>query len=276
MSRVAVVTVVRGRHDHLARQLRSLAAGTARPDHVLVSMGDSEITPSSRWAEDADVVGIDADPRALPLAAARNLGARRAIERGAETVVFLDVDCLAGPRLVEGYDEVVSRTPTTIWSGPVTYLPPGLPESALPRPWELDDPHPARPAPAEGEVVAGAEPDLFWSLSFAVHRQTWERSGGFCERYVGYGAEDTDFGRQVAGRGIGLGWAGTPRAYHQHHPTHDPPVQHLHDILRNGAVFYERWGRWPMLGWLEAFEARGLVERDGDGWRLRQVPQKVW
>lgn len=264
--RVAVVTTVHGRHEHLARQARSLAAGGHRPDHVLVAMGDP-VLDGRRGQDGLHVVAMDADPDALPLAAARNLGARTAIERGAETIVFLDVDCLAGADLVAGYDRTVARWPGTIWSGPVTYLPAGLTENQLARPWGLDDPHPARPSPEPGEVVHDAEADLFWSLSFAMDRRTWLRSGGFCERYVGYGGEDTDFAHQAAGRGLGFGWVGDARAYHQHHPTNDPPVQHLDAILANGALFHERWGRWPMVGWLEAFERLGLVERSAGTWR---------
>jgi len=50
---------------------------------------------------------------------------------------------------------------------------------------------------------------------------------------------------------LGLGWVGGARAYHQHHPVSSPPVEHLDDILRNGRLFHERWGEWPMTGWLE-------------------------
>ena len=70
----------------------------------------------------------------------------------------------------------------------------------------------------------------------------------------------------LASRGIPLGWAGSGRAYHQHHPVEQPPTGHLDDLLRNGAVFHRRWGEWPMGGWLREFERRGLVERRGDAW----------
>ena len=43
-------------------------------------------------------------------------------------------------------------------------------------------------------------------------------------------------------------------------------VPHLEAILRNGGLYHRRWGRWPMIGWLEAFEKRGLVRRDGVDW----------
>ena len=258
--RPAVVTIAHGRHDHLARQVRSLQDQSLAADHVVVAMGD----PSLRVP--GQVVHLDADPAALPLATARNLGARTALSRGADAVVFLDVDCLAGPDLVHGYADAVRSDPDRVWSGPVTYLPPGLTDEELRRPWLLDDPHPARPAPVHGEVVLDGDPDLFWSLSFALSGAAWERTGGFCEDYVGYGGEDTDFGHSAAARGLGLGWVGAARAYHQHHPTSEPPVQHLEDILRNGAVFNQRWGWWPMRGWLEGFEELGLVRRTADGW----------
>lgn len=63
-----------------------------------------------------------------------------------------------------------------------------------------------------------------------------------------------------------MAWTGDARAYHQHHPVSDPPVEHLDDLLRNGAIFHRRWGEWPMRGWFEALEQRGLVRRAGEGW----------
>ncbi|MEV8529436.1 DUF6381 family protein [Streptomyces sp. NPDC052000] len=79
------------------------------------------------------------------------------------------------------------------------------------------------------------DPRLFWSLSFALTAATWERVGGLCEDYTGYGAEDTDFAARATSRGVGLWWVGGAPAYHQYHPTHSPPVQHLDDILRDGG-----------------------------------------
>jgi N-acetylglucosaminyl-diphospho-decaprenol L-rhamnosyltransferase len=266
--KIAVVTIVRGRHAHLVAQQRSLLHGSRQPTvYVVVSMGDPELAPHLMPELEGHVVDIPADPQRLPLAAARNLGAGRAFDEGADAVIMLDVDCLAGHDLVHGYAECVATEPSIVWSGPVTYLPPAGPQgydvAALA---ELDDPHPARPAPPPGDLVRGASPDLFWSLSFVAHHSAWEIVGGFCEEYAGYGAEDTDFGHSVISRGAELGWAGTPRAYHQHHTTFDPPVQHLDDILRNGQIFHSRWGRWPMEGWLRDFERMGLVERHGDTW----------
>ena len=134
----------------------------------------------------------------------------------------------------------------------------------------LASPHPARPVPPEDEVQRGGDHALFWTLSFAVTAATWRRVGGFCEDYVGYGGEDTDFGQVAARAGVDLAWVGGAWAYHQHHATETPPVRHLADILRNAALFHRRWGWWPMSGWLSAFAERGLARHDpaADRWVL--------
>jgi hypothetical protein len=62
-----------------------------------------------------------------------------------------------------------------------------------------------------------------------------------------------------------MGWIGDARAYHQWHPVSRPPVEHLDDIVRNAEIYRARWGTTPMLGWLEAFEDRGLVRRGERG-----------
>ena len=140
----------------------------------------------------------------------------------------------------------------------------------LPATTDYDDPgswagsatvHGFRPRPADGAVEAGPH-ELFWSLSFAATSALWQHVGGFDEGYSGYGGEDTDFGLVARDRGVDVLWVGGATAYHQHHPTADPPVQHLDDILANGARFARRWGFWPMRGWLDAFEQRGLVTLD--------------
>lgn len=271
--KVGVVTVAHGRHEHLALQRRSLDASTVLPGvHVLVAMDDAVL---ESWSPGGPVpTAVVPMPGAgpLPLARARNAGVERALQEGAEVVVGLDVDCLASPTLVEGYARAAAGPHgDALLCGPVAYLPPPPPGG-----YDLDAvehlalPHPARPAPEPGEVArAGDDHHLFWSLSYAVTAATWRRLGGFDERYVGYGAEDTDLGRRAASLGIDLAWVGSARASHQHHPVSSPPVEHVDDIVRNAGLYHRTWGEWPMQGWLDAFEERGLVERLPDGRYVR-------
>lgn len=264
--RTAVVTLVHRRHEHLALQQQMLGRSGIAPDsYVVVAMDDPDL---ARWQPESEprpvVVQTARGRRGLPLAQARNLGAELAIDAGAELVIFLDVDCLPDTDLIATYRRAAQSAEASgfLLCGPVAYLP-----AAPPGGYALDSlgehpPHPARPAPLRGELASGGDPNLFWSLSFAVTASVWRRIGGFYEGYQGYGGEDTDFAQTASRRGVGLVWVGGALAYHQHHPSSTPPVQHLDDIVRNGALFASRWGWWPMQGWLDAFVGMGLLDFD--------------
>ncbi|KPN58735.1 glycosyltransferase family 2 protein, partial [Mycobacterium intracellulare] len=273
--RTAVITVVHGRGDHLRRQLEGLATSTLRADlHIVVALGDPTVAALvSELKAPALVVECEA-ARPLPVAMGRNVGAAAAIRNAAELLVFLDVDCIPGAELLDRYHGVAGRSEhaDAILNGPVTYLPPPGPGGyVISEIRSNPDPHRARPAPRDGAVLSTTDYALFWSLSFAVKVPTWQRIGGFCERYRGYGGEDTDFAQCAAARQVPMRWVGGAHAFHQHHAVADPPVDHLDDILRNAEIFYGRWGWWPMEGWLSSFADQGLIRRDADG-RPRPIP----
>ncbi|RJQ66993.1 glycosyltransferase family 2 protein [Pseudonocardiaceae bacterium YIM PH 21723] len=264
--RTAMITVTAGRHDHLRRQHEGVLAGSERPQlYLVVAMGDPALSGVvAGWSGRPQVVDLPAHGDRLPLARARNVGAEHAIEAGVDLLIFLDVDCIPGPDLVRRYRQTACEVvEPSLLCGPVSYLPPpppgGYPAQDLQL---LADPHPVRPAPTHDQVLRQGDHRLFWSLSFAVRTPVWQRIGGFCERYEGYGGEDTDFGQLAHEAGIELVWVGGASAFHQHHPVQDPPVGHLRDILRNATLFHSRWGWWPMTGWLERFERDGLAYYD--------------
>ena len=286
--KLAVVTIVHGRHEHLERQLWGLRQQRRLPDaHVVVAMDDSRVDAAARehaggW--EVQVAPIGSRNGHLPLAAARNLGVDVAAATGADRVVLLDVDCIPSAGLLERYagvlDSVGRRTPDVpqpdvvggpvVLAGEVAYLPPtpagrDYRDLGLAALSGLAPPHPARPVLAADEVRPAQDLRLFWSLSFALTVSSWRAVGGFDEGYVGYGGEDTDFGQRLDAADGRLLWVGGALAHHQHHPTSSPPVQHVHDVVTNANRFAERWGWWPMEGWLEEFAARGLVRRSADG-----------
>ncbi|WP_375499124.1 hypothetical protein [uncultured Jatrophihabitans sp.] len=280
----AVVTVVSGRHEHLSVQRHHLARSTCAPLlHVVVAVDDPaiDVVVAREPVIPTLVVPLATTPAGLPVAAARNAGAEAALAAGATNLVFLDVDCLPASGLLAGYVAALAEHPEALLCGPVTYLPP-----ASARGWRVDDPaahrhaHEARPDPASGSF-APLEPALFWSLSFAVTAAGWRRFGGFWAGYVGYGAEDTDFGVSASAAGVPLLMAGGVDAYHQHHPVSRPPVEHLDDIVRNSAIYLRRHATLPMTGWLRDFTTAGLVEvgpsgapRRCDAPRVATVPAR--
>jgi GT2 family glycosyltransferase len=263
--RSAVITTVHGRTRHLHRQLNGINSSAKLPDiHVVVAIDDPAVPDvvlaSGRTAH---VVQCEHGPGPLPVASARNVGALTALNDGAELLVFLDVDCIPGRNMLRRYYEAAidPEHQGALLCGPVTYLPP--PQDAdvgyPPAIETMTNPHPARPAPRDGDVITSTDYELFWSLSFALTSSTWRTIGGFDEHYRGYGAEDTDFAQLAAEAGVSLRWVGGAHAFHQFHPVSDPPVEHLVDIVANARTFHRRWGWWPMRGWLQAFCERGLI-----------------
>ncbi|ARC58544.1 Chondroitin synthase [Frondihabitans sp. 762G35] len=264
-----VTTASAARRAHLDVQLAAVAALGHRRVVVWLDEGAAPDLP-------ADVVlAVPPGPRGLRLAAARNAGADRAVADGADLVVFLDADCVPDTELVTRYADAARERPDAVLCGPVTYLPEGVEAGDAGVMRRHRAPHAARPDPAPG-ILRVASPDeypLFWSLSFAVTATRWRQGPRFDEAYEGYGGEDTDYAFRLREGGVPLVWVGGADAYHQYHPTSSPPRAHLDDILRNGALFAERWHEWPMLGWLEAFEREGLVRRDGDSWTRAAAPR---
>jgi GT2 family glycosyltransferase len=266
--KTAIITVAHRRAAHLHRQLIGIARSALLPDiHVIVAIDDPDVDNVVAASDTtAHVVHYENGRGPLQVGSARNTGALAALNYGAQLLVFLDVDCIPGRNMLSRYHAaaVSPEHHNALLCGPVTYLPPprdrktGYPTVLEP----MTDPHPARPAPGDDDVVASTDHELFWSLSFALTSSTWRAVGGFCEQYRGYGAEDTDFGQTARHAGVPMRWVGGAHAYHQFHPVSNPPVEHVDDIVRNATIFHQRWGWWPMADWLNAFEQRGLIKRD--------------
>jgi hypothetical protein len=285
-SRTAVVTIVHRRHDHLEGLLWGLARQTLGADVlVVVAMEDPDIPGVvGRCCPAAQTIllpAIASTSAGLPLAAARNLGARVAIDEGADQLVFLDVDCIPSPVLLEAYSRVLGSwhgaDGPVVACGEVGYLPP----VSHPRDYrtqELDamaDPHPVRPRLAPGDIVVADDLRLFWSLSFATTSAHWVALGGFSESFVGYGGEDTDFGQRIGLAGGTMLWVGGAAAYHQHHASDNPPVQHLHSIVANANLFRRTWGWFPMEGWLARFAEMGLAGVDSRSGEWHVLPARA-
>lgn len=259
MSGVSVLTMVRNRSAHLGQLVEGLRRSRTKPGElVIIDMSDTPIRPP---AADFLVHVERLDGAELPLAAARN---RAAALARYERLVFLDVDCIPMracvgmlSRTLDRHDDLAcadvrylgDRDARGAWSE----------EALLAR----GRAHPVRPFPERGVRVEG-NPGLFWSLAFAIRKARFMALGGFDAAFVGYGAEDTDFGFRADRAGLKLLFVGGAIACHQHHESHDPPVQHLCAIVRNARLFHARWGTWPMRGWLDQFAAMGLLAwRDG-------------
>ncbi len=267
---VSICTLAHGRAAHLVNLVHGLNRQTRQLDELVIAVMQAEpyTLPDTAFPVRQVMIGDGG----IPLAAARNAAARAAI---GEQMVFLDVDCIPDPTLVADYAGHLDAIDALLM-GEMLYLPAGTTDEGLDfaRFAAVGVKHSERAGPPETPLAECTDYRCFWSLNFAMRRATFLRVGGFDERYVGYGGEDTDFGRVVAEAGVPLRWCRGARAYHQYHPHHMPPVHHVDSVIANALRFEEKWGHYTMEHWLRAFELMGLIAyRDGVPVRIRPVSE---
>lgn len=269
--RASVLTLVRDRQAHLDALVAGLARQTCGNfEFIVASMQPTPPALPERLPFPVSVVEVPG--KRLPLAAARNAAAARA---RAELLIFLDVDCIPSPPLVESFTAQLKASGRCLL-GEVRYLPGTLTRTSITRASfsELQNhaqQHPARaPVPHCG-WVAERETRALWGLSFALSRQQYWKAGGMDERYRGYGGEETDFAERLKASGTLLGWCANALALHQYHPVHTPPLDKFADIIGNARRFHRTWGSWCMEYWLEYFTAWGLIEWSPDAASIRII-----
>lgn len=267
---VSVCTLAHGRAAHLVNLVRGLDRSSVRPLELVIAVlqEDDYVLPETSFP----VRQIRPGAAGLSLARARNAAAHAA--RG-DLLVFLDVDCIPHASLIADYERV-ARSADGLFMGEVGYLPKGAP--ADPADDAVFDAlavrHSERAGPPQGPLGECRDYRCFWSLNFAMTREAFGRSGGFDEAYVGYGGEDTDFGRTCMAAGLPIWWVRGAKAYHQYHPHHMPPVHHIESVIANAEIFAAKWGEPTMQHWLRAFRLMGLAECiDGRWQRTREVAE---
>lgn len=256
-ARASVLTLVRGRDEHLRNLMRGLARQTLPPAELVIAWMQPDATPDLP-DPGCPVRHLHVAGKPMPLAAARNRAAEAA---SGETLIFLDVDCIPNAGLVAAYAGAGSES---LLLGEVLYLPDGAVGSDLDfaRLDRLGRVHPAKPPIPEAGLRREPEAKELWGLSFALPAAAYRRIGGMDEGFSGYGGEETDFAVRLAASGVPTHWVAGARAYHQHHPVHVPPLQHFDDILRNAARFHAGHGHWCMEYWLGQFRDAGLIAWD--------------
>lgn len=260
--RISILTIVKSRSVALSNLVEGLNRGNVFPEElIIVNMNEDASQVTSDFFK-VRAFRFDSDEN-IPLAAARNFAASQA---AGPFLVFLDVDCIPSKDLILRYRNAF-QTKDRLWAGPVRYLKNGATSQAgfLQYMDELSIPDPVR-----GDLT-NLTYELFWSLNFGCSRRVYDIIGGFDEEFKGYGAEDTDFAFSARARGVTIS-AVDAVAYHQYHPSYDPPLNHFDDIICNAKTFFTKWRKWPMEGWLRKFEQAGLIIFEENNIRILRKP----
>lgn len=253
----SVLTLNKDRASHLNALIEGLNRSKQKPRELIIIEMSNDL--SSLPETPFPIKRFHVPSEELPLAKARNMAAEHAESK---TLLFLDVDCIPASNFVQIMTHAIAQYQQII-SCEVLYLPTRLPntykniidDNQL---CQLGKKHEVRTFPESG-YRKEPNPGLFWSLAFGLSASKFNEIGGFCEEYIGYGAEDTDFGFRAHKLGIEHWLTSETRAYHQYHPSYEPPYQHFFDIIKNASLFYSKWHKWAMAGWLAAFAKAGLI-----------------
>ena len=273
---VSALTIIRGRQDHFDHLVAGLGAQVQPPDELIVAFMQEDAPAITREVPfPVHFVHVPGGP--LPLASARNQAAERA---SGNILAFLDVDCIPDREYVRCVNAAVETEPDGIFLPEVRYLPASDNGWMDHRSGEPDYPrltrnavrHPAKPEVYDRSIIAIDDYGELWGLAFALRRETWRKAGGMDENYIGYGAEETDFGQRLKSVEAPMFWLGGTLCFHQHHSVHKPPLQHFTSIIRNARLYRARWGEWCMTYWLDDFEKRGLIARRHDTIEVIRTP----
>lgn len=275
VSKLSVLTLTHNRTDHLQNLLVGLAQSSRLPDECIVAHMNEPAAILGDWPFDCQHFTYEDSRVSLPLPSARNAAARRAT---GDRLIFLDVDCIPAKDMLAEYEKAFEQENEAIAMGNVHYLPHPISNN-----WTEDllkqksAPHPKRDVSHLVTIEKENNYGLFWSLSFGLSTELFNRLGGFSDCYPSYGAEDTDFAWKAREQEIDLVWVPKALAFHQFHPSPVPPWHNFESIIYNAKVFYQKWGEWPMEGWLKVFAEEGYIDwtLSGDRLEILRLPAQA-
>ena len=190
MNNISICTIYAKRSSHLNNLIKGLANVASFYELVIVTMND-ELPKLDRVSFPIKTAAINTNDAFLPLAAARNKCAEIAT---GENLIFLDVDCIPYPNLVDIFNYHLQKE-DALYQGSIRYLASDWQKvnwtySSLQKQSSFNQ--------LQGKEVIDRQKklhpyELFWSLCFGIKKKTFIELGGFDSDFRGYGGEDTDF-----------------------------------------------------------------------------------
>lgn len=264
--RLSIIVIVKNRQRHLENTLKSIEGNFPYFNEVIVVHMNQEVQPYLYDLVSYNLVQLrlDNDKEVMPLAKARNLGAAAATS---DTLFFLDVDCIIQENTCIEYLKAVKKDAQQIYMSKCLYLenpiadfnnigPEGIKQS-------LAKEHPKR------TLNTPLNWRLFWSLSFVINKDYFNKLGGFDENFINYGGEDTELSYRNHLAGNRLIWVPDAVIYHQPHKSNDVPIHHIKSVINNVNYFQDKHGFTIMENWIDGFLERDLIAKVGEYYQIK-------
>ena len=184
MNQLSICTIYANRKSHLYNLIEGLKASTISFNELVIVTMNDELPPLPDRSFAIKTSAVKTNNDFLPLAAARNKAAEIAT---GNKLVFLDVDCIPAPNLVENYARHLNCE-DALYQGSVRYL-----QADWQQKWtyaslcQQSAPHRLQGIEVKENNRQSHPYELFWSLSFGIRKQTFYDLGRFDPRYIGYG-----------------------------------------------------------------------------------------
>lgn len=258
MNNISVCTIYAKRQLHLQNLVKGLMRSQINPDELIIVCMDDDLPdlPATPFKIVSTKINTNTENNYLPLAKARSKAAEIA---GGNNLIFLDVDCICHSELINIFNYHLNKE-DALYQGSIRYLHSNWDKHN----WTVESLekqslfHQLQGAKVVGKSKVAHPYELFWSLCFGIKKKTFMTLGGFDSRFVGYGGEDTDFAFTARYNNIPF-YKISALAYHQYHPSYNPPLNHLAEIANNAQVFYRKWEILPMKKWLDRFVELGYL-----------------
>lgn len=249
---LSIIIIVKNRQVHLENTLLSIQSNSPFFSEVVLVHMNQPIQQHLETMVDYKLIQTTfySTTEQLPLAKARNLGASLCTS---SLLFFLDVDCALHPSACSEYLKASLFHPKDICMSKCLYLENSI-ENISTIHLEPSAEHPKR------TLNTPLRWQLFWSLSFVIHKDWFNKLGRFDESFINYGGEDTELSYRNHLANQHLIWVPDAIVYHQPHENNELPLHHIHSVVANINYFYEKHGFYIMEDWIKGFEQLNLIK----------------
>ena len=261
----SIVTIVKERSRQLASLVNNLEQTNLPPVELIVVWMTSPCDESLISSEVFSIQHRFLANESVPVPRARNKGMSCC---STANIIYLDVDCLCPPDLFEAV--LAELRDGQLVTTQMRFLPSQVEAQDYAT---LHNEAVSAPDAVQLSHNQPAAWSHFHALMFSITAADFARTGGFDESYNGVGVGDIDFAARCEELGFGL-YMITNEVLHQFYPGTEPPVHQLFDIVNNATRYKQKWGEYPLQGWLQQFARDGLINDDYEtqGLRVKRLP----